>query len=263
MERTTQVATILIVLLALAAFAIATQFVRRRRSSFPLRPIAAYTALPGMIGTAVESDRTVHLSLGGASLGGSSTITGLVAAELAYQSARRAALGARTPILTLSEPSALALGYSTLYRAYRERQRLDQLQPGIRWLPAGPRSLVFAAGLTALMTDEHATEHVLGGSFGTELALPLDTASRRRNLTLAGSDQLEGQAVAYVLADYPLIGEELFAAGAYLSETASPLGAIVALDVLRWLLILGLLAASALLLRDPIAARLAEMTTGR
>jgi hypothetical protein len=40
------------------------------------------------------------------------------------------------------------------------------------------------------------------------------------------------------MADQPLIGEEIFTAGAYLGETASQIAGVVTQDVLRWLLIL-------------------------
>jgi hypothetical protein len=81
---------------------------------------------------------------------------------------------------------------------------------------------------------------VLAGSFGPELALVLFAAARRNLPTIATSDQLEGQAIAYALSDNALIGEEVFTAGAYLGGTASQIGGVVTTDILRWLLILAM-----------------------
>src|SRR5512145_1350810 len=101
-----------------------TQFIRRRRDMITLRPIPAYTALPMMVGEAIEASRPVHISIGNASLGGRNTVLALASAELFYQTAERAAIGAMPPILTLSDPSAIPLGQDTLRRAYRSRNKL-------------------------------------------------------------------------------------------------------------------------------------------
>ena len=82
--------------------------------------------------------------------------------------------------------------------------------------------------------------HILAGSFGPELALMIDSAHRRGQGSLAVSDQLAGQAVAYALADHALIGEELFAASSYVSEDGGGRIDAATLDVWRGLIILGL-----------------------
>ena len=53
-----------------------------------------------------------------------------------------------------------------------------------------------------------------------------------------------------------LIGEELFVAGAYMGDAATQRGSVVTLDVLRWLLILGILLATANAIREPVLAAL-------
>lgn len=241
MDSTTQVITVLILLLALVISVIATQFIRRRRDLVTLRPIAAYAALPLMVGEAIEANHPVHLSFGSANLGGSSTLLALASAELFYQAVQRAAIGAVSPIITVSDTTAIPLGQDTLRRAYRSRDLLERYPRGsVRWYPAGPRSLAFAAALTATLGDDRVANNVLVGSFGPELALVTEAAARRNQGVIAASDQLEGQAVAYAMSDQVLIGEEIFTAGAYLGESASQTASVVALDVLRWLLILAI-----------------------
>ena len=256
MDSTTQVLTTLIILLALAVSVILTQFIRRRKEVFPMRMIPAYETIPLMIGEAIEAGRPMHVSFGSAGLGGGNTALTLASAELFYQVAERNQSGAS--LLTLSDASALPLGYGTLHRAYASRpERLRD--SSVRWYPAGERSLAFAAALTGTLGDERPSGNVLVGSFGPELALVLEAAARRRQASVAGSIQLDGQAVAYVMADQPLIGEELFIAGAYMGGSATQRGSVVTLDVLRWLLILGILIATANAVRVPVAAELARL----
>jgi hypothetical protein len=234
-----QAITILILLLAMVISVVVTQFVRRRHDLFTLRDIPAYSTLPLVIGEAIEANRLMHISLGSAGIGGSNTLLALASAELAYQVVQRTAIGAVSPILTVSDASGLLLAQDTLRRAYQSRDLLDRYPAGsTQWYPAGGRSLAFAAALTALVGSDPVAGSVLAGSYGPELALISEAAIRRDQHLVATSDQLEGQAVALVMAEQPLLGEDVFAAGAYLGQGASQIAGLVTQDVLRWLLIL-------------------------
>lgn len=253
MDSSIQVLTTVIIVLALAVTVLATQAARRRGDTFPLRAIPAYDAIPQIVGAAIEADRPVMVSFGSAGLGGNSTLLALASAELFYQVAQRAATGPVSPILTVNDPSAIALGYGTLRRAYAARGRLERFRgSGVRWYPSGPRSLAFAAALTATMSSDLVSGNILVGSYGMELALILDASMRRRVASVAASDQLEGQAVAWALSERALIGEEIFVAGAYLGDNATQLGSLIALDTLRGVLIAGIIVATALLLQQPV-----------
>ncbi len=263
MNSTVQVITIVILLVTFVITVISTQFARRKRSAFPLRHISAYAALPHMIGIAVESDRPLHLSYGSTSLGGNTTLLALASSELFYQVSLAAVSGAVSPIYTMSEPSVLPLAFGTLYRAYKNRSQLIQPVPNqVRWMPAGDRSLAFAGILTGASANDNPTGHILTGSFGAELALLLDHAHRHRQMTFAASDQLEGQAIAYALAEHTLIGEEIYTSGAYLGDSATQVGSVVTLDLLRWGLVLALLVGGFTVLRDPFTEALSRLLGG-
>ncbi len=253
MDSTSQILAILILLLAMVVSVVVAQFIRRRPNLYALRPIEAYQALPQMVGEAIEANQPMHFSLGSASLGGENTLLTLASAELFYQGMERAAISAAPPLLTVSDPTAIPLGYTMLRQAYRSRDLLGRYRSSsLRWYPAGPRSLAFAAALTAMLGDDRVANNVLVGSFGPELALITDAAVRRNQGVLAASDQLQGQAVAFVMADQPLIGEELFAGGAYLGGSPTHIAGLVATDVLRWLVILAMLIPTAVAVGDAV-----------
>jgi hypothetical protein len=263
LDSTTQVITILILVLTMAVSVVTTQFIRRRRNLVALRRIPAYDALPLAIGEAIESNRPVHVSFGSTGLGGTSTLLTLATGELFYQVAERAAIGTTAPILTVSDPTAIPLGQDMLRRAYRSRGLLSRYPRGsVRWYPSGPRSLAFAAALTATLGDDRVASNILVGSFGPELALVAETAIRRDQTLIATSVELEGQAVAYAMSGEPLIGEEVFTAGAYLDSTPSHVAALVAQDLLRLLLILGILLPTAFAVRDAIAPVIERLLRG-
>lgn len=211
---------------------------RRRRQPFVLRGIPAYDAMPGVIGRSIEADRPAHLSFGSAGLGGETTALAVASAELAYHLARRGAIGDTSPLLTLSSASALPLAQDSLRRAYQSRGSAARYNPlATRWFPEGPRSLGFAAGVSAMLGVEGVSGSVLSGSHGAEVALILLSGSRMNQPSIVGSDQLEGQAVAFAMSDHALLGDELFVAGPYLDETTDQSALPVMIDVLRWALI--------------------------
>lgn len=289
-DATTQILTTLLIVAAFVVSLLATQFARRakrltaaalrssartQRVFFPLRRLPAYQTMPQLVGAAIEAGRPIHVSLGGAGIGGASTASALAATDLLYQLGRRAAIGAsagaRTPtvIATASDPTAYPLAYSTLRYAAAERNKLGvaRLYDSAQWYASGTRSLAFAGVLSALYGIDQAASVALAGTFSVEMALPLEAAARRRLPTLATSDQLEGQAVAYAMAERSLIGDEAFVPGAYLGNRASDLATALTIDALRYLVIAALLLAAVLLLGDVlteggISAALGDLLSG-
>lgn len=242
LNSTTGLLTILVLLTTLVLTVVLIQVARAQRRAFVLRRVPAYAAMPMLVSEALEADRTIHFSFGSIAVGGSATPLLLANAEAFNLLANRAVLGTHTPLMTTSEAATLPLSYDILRRAYRLRRRTDQFRIGaVQWYPEGTRSLAFAAALTTVMGDEQLNANVLMGSFGPELALILEAAARRRQSAIAASDQLEGQAVAFAMSDEKLIGEEMFAGGAYLGGGPAQVGGVVAMDALRVLLIATLL----------------------
>ena len=85
--------------------------------------------------------------------------------------------------------------------------------------------------------DEGIGANMLIGSFGSEVALINEAGERAGSLTLAGTDDLSGQAVLFATAQEPLIGEETYAGGAYLGVSGLHDASLVAQDVFRWVII--------------------------
>ena len=210
-----------------------------------LRPIPAYVVLPETAADAVESDNRMHLSFGSSAIGETSTVSALASAEVFYRLAERLAVSPQPPLITTSAGLTLPLAQDTLRRAYTYRDRLPAWRStSAAWFPQGARSLAFAAGASSLAADRDVFSTVLLGRFGIELALMGESALRHDQALVAHSDLPEGQAIAYAQADHALIGEELYVGPAYLNGRAIEVGGVLALDVLRWLVIVGILAAA-------------------
>ncbi len=233
MTSTSTESLILYILLLLAV--LFTLIAALRARNLPLRPIPAYNAMPAAVGEAVEADKSVHVSLGSSAIREESTLTALASAEVLYHIAERAAIGDRPTFVTLSDPVTLSIAQDSLRRAYKARGMLSKYRPTLaRWYPQGPLSLAFAAGVGASIVDEDVSANILIGRFGAEMMLLVENAVRRDQVVIAQSDRIEGQAVAYVVSDPPLIGEELYVGSAYLGRTPLGIGGAVTLDALRY-----------------------------
>jgi hypothetical protein len=231
-----------------------------RRNRIPFRRIAALEALPKIVGESIEASRPLHVSIGSATIGDESTALALAGSEFIYYLTRQVAIGDASPIFTVSEGAAIPLAFDTLRRAYSHENRNKQFSGfSTRWYPAGKRSLAFAAALMAMQADDKLSGNVLVGRFGLELALILDAANLKKRRTIATSDQLEGQAIAYALAEETLIGEEVFAAAAYLTDEKKIRYRNSVLDMMRIVTVAAILI---LLLLPYIAPDLSRLILG-
>jgi hypothetical protein len=137
------------------------------------------------------------------------------------------------------------LSQDTLHNAYQSTNIEGQFDPNTGLL-TGLTPFSYAAGTLPVVYDEQVSVNVLAGSFGSEAALITDAAERTGSLVLAGSENLTAQAVFYATTPEPLIGEELFAAGAYVQAGPAHTSSLLVQDIFRIVFILFLLGGAAL-----------------
>jgi hypothetical protein len=98
-----------------------------------------------------------------------------------------------------------------------------------------------AGGATSIIADDNVRANVLAGSLGSEITLMAEAGQRKHLTQVAGSDRLQAQAAAYVMADHVLLGEELYGARAYLTKEPTAIAGLAVEDILRWIIIAALL----------------------
>ncbi len=233
MDSTAQAISFFIVLIALVTNVVV------RRNRFPQRDIPALSALPVMAGTSIETNKPLHMSFGDAAVGDRDTLLALASADFFYASARAVALGETAPIVTVGSATTLQVARDMLRRAHTDSQAAAEFRPfNVRWIPGAGYAL--AAMTSAMTRDDRLSGHLIAGNYGPEIALPLWSGEQSGVLTLATSTRLAGQAVAYALADHTLIGEEIFAAGGYVTDDPGLSNRVLVMDLARWLLIAAL-----------------------
>jgi hypothetical protein len=159
--------------------------------------------------------------------------------------AERTSLSDRPPVAVAGESSLALLAQDTLQAGYRAMGAGDLYQPSSGRL-SGMTPFSAAAGAMPIIRDENVSASMLVGDFGVEAALLADVAERENTFLLGASSDISSQAALFASAQEPLLGEELFATAAYLDSNSSHAASLTVQDVLRWLIILALLAGAAL-----------------
>lgn len=208
----------------------------RSRAARPLRPLPPLDELRRAIGESVEAGQRVHLSLGHGAVTGPQVAPALVGLSVLGRLGRIAAVADRPPVASAGTGPLGLLAQGALGAAFHESgvgHRMHLLYAQI----TGLIPEAYIAGAMPLAADRNNAANVLLGNFGPLGGLLADAAAESGSLTVAGTDHIPTQAVFYVTADEPLIGEEPFAAGAYLGAGSFHTASLQVQDTLRWLLI--------------------------
>jgi hypothetical protein len=189
---------------------------------------------------AVEAGSRLHISLGRGSLTGPESATAFVGLSILERLIRSASAGDNPPVATTGDASLSILSRDTISGAYRDIGISEHYEPTSGQL-TGLTPFSYAAGTLPIVEDEKSNTHILIGHFGNEVALIADSGERKNDLTLAGTDNLPAQAILYATAQEPLIGEEVYASGAYLQTGPMHTASLRAQDIIRWILIVFIL----------------------
>jgi hypothetical protein len=219
---------------------------RQRRKARVLRDIPAFRLLQRAVGLVVEDGSRLHVSLGHGALHTPQSASALAGLSLLKRLAGITAAGDNPPIAS-SGDATLAILSRDVLQDMAEHSGNVSYDPTLGRL-TGLTAFSYAAGAIPVIRDEKVTTNVMMGNFGIEVALLNDAGERENSFVLAGSDNLNAQAVILAGAQQPLIGEEMFAAGAYLEPGPLQTASLTLQDVLRWLIIAAILGGSVLML---------------
>lgn len=207
-----------------------------RRWPAVFRPLRGFEALGMAIERAVEAGERVHLSLGTGSVSGADSATALAGLSVLGRVAAATAMSDRPGIATGGDGAMAILAQDTLRSAYARAGAKDRYRPTSGRM-LGPTPFSYVAGLPTLLATEGVSVHMLIGSFGVEGGLAADLGERHQAFVLAGTDDVQSQALLYATAEHPLIGEEVFAGGAYLNVGPMHRASLRAQDVVRILIV--------------------------
>ncbi len=191
-----------------------------------IRRIPGLEAVEEAIGRATEMGRPILYILG---LGGVGNVATIASMNILSQIARRTA-DYETPLrVPCNDPIVMNVVREMVKTAYLEEGRPDAYkEEDIFFLTEG--QFAYAAGVDGMIIREKPAAIFLQGTFFAESLLLAETGHSVGAIQIAGTDQ-EHQLPFFIAAcDYTLIGEELYAASAYLSREPMLLGSLKGQD---------------------------------
>jgi hypothetical protein len=219
---------------------IALTILHRRRDAPSSREIVPFKDLQNKLGRAAESGKPLHSALGTGELGSENTISSLAGLQVLEGLVDAAVSYDVAPVITVGDPTLLALAQDVLRRAY-QRNHIPEFYDANQVRFVAPSSLAYSAGAIPVGAPEDATGSVIVGTFGSEVSLIADFSSRRGEPKIAAVDTAQAVGALYPATDRLAVGEELYAAGAQITEQKRFLTSLFTEDILRCVLVLAIL----------------------
>ncbi|HXF58684.1 MAG TPA: DUF6754 domain-containing protein, partial [Candidatus Saccharimonadales bacterium] len=201
--------------------------------SWNFRPIAGLTAIEEAIGRSTEMGKGVLYIPGVQDIDDIQTIASMIIlGNVARMTAKyETPLNVPTPspaVYTVADEVVKA-GYSDVGKV--DAYRADQ----VRYITT--EQFAYVAAVNGIMLRERPAAVLLLGAFFAESLLLAETGHEIGAIQISGTANVHQLPFFVVACDYTLIGEEYYAASAYLSKDAKLLGSLKASDSVKILLV--------------------------
>jgi hypothetical protein len=200
---------------------------------FFVRKITGLAAIEEAIGRATEMGRPVLYVPGIDDLDNIQTIASMVILnDVARLSARY-----ETPIIVpVCRPFVVPVAEEAVKQGFLNAGRPELYNPdNVRYL--SDEQFAFTAGVNGIMLRERTAANLYLGSFFAESLILAETGFSTGAIQVAGTANIHQLPFFVAACDYTLIGEELYAASAYLSREPKLLGTLKASDLAKAIII--------------------------
>ncbi len=198
-----------------------------------IRRIAGIDAIEEAIGRATEMGRSVLYVPGINDIDDIQTMASLNILE----SVAKVTAKYETPIVVpCNYPVVMTLAQEMVKNGYVAAGRADGYDPNsVRYVTT--EQFAYVAAITGIMLRDKPAANIYLGSFYAESLLLAETGFSTGAIQIAGTAQVAQLPFFVVACDYTLIGEELYAAGAYLTREPRLLGSLKGSDYMKVALI--------------------------
>ena len=201
----------------------------RRGAEIYVRRIAGLNAIDEAVGRATELGKKVLYVPGIMGLDENQTIASLA---LLGHVARTTAQYNTDLDVPNKDPLTFAAARETVKEAYMEAGRPDLYREEMVHYVTYDQ-FAYTASVSGIMVREKPAANFLIGSFYAESLLLAETGQSTGAIQIAGTAEIAQLPFFVCACDYTLIGEELYAASAYLSKEPAQLGSIKGQDVTK------------------------------
>lgn len=201
----------------------------RKNPNLFIRRINGLEAVDDAIGRATEMGKPI-LHLNG--LDPLTTLSTIAAVNILGRIAKRVADYDSQLMVPCFDPVVMTVSQETVRQAYLEAGRPDAYREDNIFFVTD-QQFSYVATVCGIMLREKPAANFLLGYFYAESLLLAETGQSTGAIQIAGTDAQAQLPFFITTCDYTLIGEELYAASAYLSREPMLLGSLKGLDVLK------------------------------
>ncbi|PKL45293.1 MAG: hypothetical protein CVV42_18875 [Candidatus Riflebacteria bacterium HGW-Riflebacteria-2] len=226
-------ANVLVVILTLMAFVSYYTFHAQRGKELFIRRISGLSALEDAVGRATEMGRGVLYIPGIMDMDDIQTIAGVtIMGHVAKKTAEY-----DTPLFApMTRSFVMSVAQEIVKQSYLEKGRPDAYRPDrINYLTDD--QFGYVAGVGGIMMREKPAACFYLGTFYAESLILAETGNAVGAIQIAGTAEPSQIPFFVAACDYTLIGEELFAASAYLSKNPKEVGSLKGQDIIKLLII--------------------------
>jgi hypothetical protein len=200
-------------------------YARKGRSLY-VRPIAGIDAVDDAIGRATEMGKPILFVPG---LGEASRVATIAAFTILARVAKKVAEYQTRIIVPNYDPVVMTICQEVVKEAYTSAGRPEAFDPKDVYFVTQDQ-FPYTASVNGTMLREKPATNFYMGMFYAESLILAETGFVTGSIQIAGTDQLIQIPFFVVACDYTLMGEELYAASAYLSQEPQQLGTLKAQD---------------------------------
>jgi hypothetical protein len=209
-----------------------TQWAKKGKTLF-IRKIPGLDAVEEAVGRATEMGRPVLFIPGIDELDQMDTIAGVsILGRVSKITAQY-----ETPLMVpVRYPLVYAAAQEVVEQSYIEMEKKDAYEKDMVRYVAGEQ-FAFTATVNGYMMREKPATNIFMGAFFAESLLLAETGNAAGSIQIAGTARPEQLPFFIAACDYTLMGEELFAASAYLSHEPIMLGGLKGQDLMKLIIV--------------------------
>lgn len=225
--RVGQQASLVLLLAVVVVFLVSLYLINHGRLKVNLRRLPAYDGIAAMVGRATEMGRPVLMVPGGG-LGSDPVLAALLpvfgyTAELCAKN--------KVPIFASVNDAQSAQVMADMFQGSYAKAGQVFDESRVQFYPYYTAWTATTASYIA--REKPAGQIILGAHYGV-CSVFMEAANSVGAMQIGGTNQLEQLPFFPVICDYSVLGEELYALGAYVSQDPEDLGSIFAEDVTKF-----------------------------
>ena len=217
-----------LIFLGMSGTIVASILLAQRGRGMFIRRIPGLSAIEEAVGRATEMGRPMYFSPGL----GSIDITTLQALSILTHVVRLAATQATRVIVGTADSTLLPVAEESVREAYTSVGRQEMYRPEDVRFVSGDQ-FAYALGSVGIMSREKAASNFYFGQFFAEALILTENGRALGALQVAGTPDPTQIPFFIATCDYVVIGDEYYAASAYLTREPTLTGSLVGQDIVK------------------------------